>query len=182
MKKVHEMYSEVVEGNHNKCESPTAQVGSDGNNINNNNGKDVIRQIGQIESHPVQVAAYFLKSIFQFVPGSVRETPVCVAVPSCTLANSIAALRQACLLAGVAKTHITIARNYEAVAVYFHHTQFNQLHETIPTLVTIVDVGQSCSYALVLKVTQTSIEQIAVEATPTGSGDIDALLCMYVYE
>lgn len=156
--------------------SNDADSGSDGN------GKEVIRQIGHIESHPVQVAAYFLKSIFQFVPGNVRDIPVCVAVPSCAAANSIAALRQACLLAGVAKDHITIARNHEAVAAYFHHTQFNQLHDTIPTFVTIIDVGQNCSYALVLKVTKNSIEKMAIEATPTGSGDIDALMCMYVYE
>lgn len=142
----------------------------------------VRRMIGGGELHPVQVAAYFIKSVLRFAPGEVGTYPVCLSIPTFATPEAVVALQQASRLAGILKENIWVAHSDEAMAAYFHHMQYHTLDDEKPMYVTILDVGQSCVSACVLAVTKGTIQKLAADSLPIGSGCIDAALCSYVYE
>lgn len=186
-----------------------------GNNMASaNNSREMkgmcLRTVGEVERHPVQMAAYFIKSILRFVPGNVGQFPVCLAIPTAATDEAAVALRQACLLAGISTERTLIAPSDEAMAVYLHHMQYRSLPDenatataTTPVVeggaeaeaetsataaaadrrayVTILDVGQSCVSACVLAVTRQTITKLSSHSLRLGSGFIDGALCSHVY-
>ncbi|KAG5473509.1 hypothetical protein LSCM4_03578 [Leishmania orientalis] len=146
------------------------------------------RQLGTQEhfTHPAQVAAFYIKSLLQFLPDKemLRNSPVCLAVPSAASAASFEALRQATLLAGVPQEQTIIAHSDEATAVYFHHLQYRGLpstHDGAAVPVVLIDIGQSCSVASLIFASQSRVEKVECQTLRMGSEYIDALLCSHVY-
>lgn len=146
------------------------------------------RQLGtqQHLTHPAQVAAFYIKSLLQFLPDKemIRTSPVCLAVPSAACAASFEALRQATLLAGLPQEQTIIAHSDEATAVYFHHLQYRSLpanHDGASVPVVLIDIGQSCSVASLIIASQPRVEKVDCQTLRMGSEYIDALLCSHVY-
>ncbi|CAC9508416.1 hypothetical protein, unknown function [Leishmania infantum JPCM5] len=146
------------------------------------------RQLGTQEhlTHPAQVAAFYIKSLLQFLPDKemIRTSPVCLAVPSAACAASFEALRQAAFLAGVPQEKTIIAHSDEATAVYFHHLQYRSLpakHEGAAVPVVLIDIGQSCSVASLIIASQPRVEKVGCQTLRMGSEYIDTLLCSHVY-
>ncbi|CCW67382.1 unnamed protein product [Phytomonas sp. Hart1] len=157
----------------NTCDSECTTEGS-GGNISR-------RTIGETEFHPAQVAGHYIKSILGFAPGGYAgQYPVCFSVPPALSAPGMVALRQACLLAGIPKPLTIFAPRDEAIAIYFHHMQYGNLDEEIPSLVDIVDVGHAGASVCVLSVTKHTIKKLGMHSINIGSSFIDAALCEYI--
>lgn len=139
------------------------------------------RQIGGGMHHPVQVTAYFIKSVLGFVPGHLAQYPVCLSIPTAVANSAAVALRQACAVAGVPKESTLIAPSDEAMAVYFHHMHYSDLSEETESHVIILDIGQSSVSACFIAVTAKSIRKLAAQSLRLGSGFIDGALCSFVY-
>nr|ANQ44605.1 HRP4 [Paratrypanosoma confusum] len=145
------------------------------------------REVGEAghirRTHPAQAAAFFIKSILQFAPSSGQEAAhVCIAVPALAPTDAIATLNQACRIAGVSSDSLYTSRGDEALAVYFHHMAYNDLSESVPQVVAIVDIGASRSSISLWKVTQKLVEKVDVKAIPIGSGIVDAALASHVFD
>ncbi|CAD2218508.1 Hsp70 protein, putative [Angomonas deanei] len=148
------------------------------------------RVLGEEMFSAAQVTAYFIKCMLRLSEAAAVH-PVCIAVPTVTGRESVVTLKQAALVAGVEEGRLTICRSEEAAAVYLHHLQYNTLpegpaegseEEEAFSWVVVLDIGQSCSTGVVLKLNKKKIIKVSTHALNMGSHYIDVSLCGYVYE
>lgn len=158
--------------------------------------------------HVIQVVSYFLRNIL-LLPSPKGEgmepaeataflsnVRLAAALPPGASPFAYRAFREAAVLAGVKDETLLVLPSDEAVALYFHHHQYNRLLEeenkqgsgsapegaTPPSLVVIVNVGASATFATLLHVTTSTIRKIATEALSMGASQLDEELKAYVFD
>lgn len=194
------------------AETPEAYTPSDNHRYIGQKNDTEEQKAGCHQLHVVQVVSYFLQNVLLLASPPKNKTEsvdasaflstvkLAVALPPSANPFAFRACREAAVLAGVKDENVLIASSDEAVALYFHHHQYNRLLQdektgqrevkppsegaaldvASPSLVMIVSVGASSCFVSLLHVSTTTICKVATEALSLGASELDNGLVEYV--
>lgn len=194
------------------AEAPEAYTPSDSHRYIGQKTDSEEKKAGCHQLHVVQVLSYFLRNVLLLAssPNDKKENAdasaflstvkLAVALPPSANLFAFRACREAAVLAGVKDANVLIVSADEAVALYFHHHQYNRLLQdekkaegegkkpsdgavldtVSPSLVMIVSVGASSCFVSLLHVSTATVRKVATEALSVGASELDHELVEYV--